>query len=220
MASGRCSRSSVDNDDDQAILVVQHGTSSTYGCIPAGVLVSIAAALESWYLTWALMSSAYACNIPLQARYSKATACLGWARSFSASVLLQCLLLLHQHGFSLAIHWKSNVPHDCIPCISACHTLRWSKVADYMCVLTVCVCADAVSSPGASAGLQSLNGSRGALFNRSRSLTPLGSCPSVTGATPVPVAGAEQNEIKRFDSEHAARLLVGMDTIVCSAAGC
>ncbi len=53
------------------------------------------------------------------------------------------------------------------------------------------VCADAVSSPGASVGLQSLNGSRGALFNRARSLTPLGSSPSVTGATPSPVAGAE-----------------------------
>ncbi|KAA6425234.1 MAG: hypothetical protein FRX49_04729 [Trebouxia sp. A1-2] len=65
-----------------------------------------------------------------------------------------------------------------------------------------------VSSPGASAGLQSLNGSRGVLFNRSRSLPPLGSSPSVTGATPVPVTGAEQNEFKGFDSEHVAKLLV------------
>ncbi|KAL0020441.1 hypothetical protein WJX77_003488 [Trebouxia sp. C0004] len=50
-----------------------------------------------------------------------------------------------------------------------------------------------VSSPGASAGLQSLNGSRGALFNRSRCLTPLGSCPSVTAATPIPVAEASRH---------------------------
>ena len=59
------------------------------------------------------------------------------------------------------------------------------------------VCADAVSSPGASVGLQSLNGSRGALFNRARSLTPLGSSPSVTGATPSPVAGAERIQTER-----------------------
>ena len=71
------------------------------------------------------------------------------------------------------------------------------------------MCADAVSSPGASAGLQSLSGTRGPLFNRTRSLTPLGSSPSVTGATPIPVAAAEQTEPKRCDSEHAAELLVG-----------
>ncbi|KAL0052577.1 hypothetical protein WJX82_004191 [Trebouxia sp. C0006] len=50
-----------------------------------------------------------------------------------------------------------------------------------------------VSSPGASVGLQSLNGSRGALFNRARSLTPLGSSPSVTGATPSPIAEAPRD---------------------------
>ncbi len=60
------------------------------------------------------------------------------------------------------------------------------------------VCVDAVSSPGASAGLQSLNaaGSRGALFHRSRSLTPPSSSPSVTGAAQTPVAGKKQTDIK------------------------
>ncbi len=31
----------VDNDDDQAMLVVQVVKTSTYGCIPAGILISM-----------------------------------------------------------------------------------------------------------------------------------------------------------------------------------
>ena len=37
IASGACVQASVDNDYDQAILVVENGTSSSYGCIPAQV---------------------------------------------------------------------------------------------------------------------------------------------------------------------------------------